>query len=95
MDKDGRFEYSTIVSLENESGIVTIHPNPASSVLYINSSKEMQLLEVHDGLGRLITKLTVAGNTFNLPLENYAQGVYYVRVSLDGATVVNRKFLKE
>jgi uncharacterized repeat protein (TIGR01451 family) len=101
IDRDGRYEYSRVVSLQTkQDGFVLqrVYPNPVSSATRISaiSDKETamrwQLLDVD---GRVLinkTERCMKGqNEFAIPgIEKLQSGVYLLRVFVDGSSKEER-----
>ncbi|MBK8496131.1 MAG: T9SS type A sorting domain-containing protein [Chitinophagaceae bacterium] len=103
MDKDGKFEYSKIVSINNKAGnsigIVRVDLSSASNTasMIINSSKSQTAhISIVDLSGRIILNAPVflqKGNsaiTKNIPA--ISKGIYYVRLFTADETVVKNTF---
>ena len=82
---------ATFLSLENKENIsVNIFPNPASDVITVNTSAQIEEVNVFDTYGNLV-------NTFNastFSVSHLSAGIYFLTVSTDKGTVQN-KFIKK
>jgi hypothetical protein len=99
MDNDGKFEYSQVVTVENDNNLSTeivTYPNPFSDKLSI-AIKGVKAgnanIQVMDISGRLIMSFDRAiedgSQTITLEgLSGLSQGVYFVRVDASGITEV-------
>ena len=65
-----------------------IYPNPADEMLYVEGS--MTLVEVYNTMGQCLLSQPVNGNT-SIGLSDFSNGIYFLRVSNNGESVV-RKF---
>ncbi|MBD5396848.1 T9SS type A sorting domain-containing protein [bacterium] len=80
------------VSFEKEDmpcpGIV-LKPNPVHSGTQVKvegiCETESFIVECYSPQGRLMFRTTAKGDTFTLPTDNYAAGVYIVKIQLNGA----------
>jgi hypothetical protein len=90
-DKDGKLQYSNIVSLRNDrQSTFTLSPNPANAFLLLNSSEQFRNAEllVMNALGQLQWKQTLSNisqlqiNTSTLP-----SGQYYLIVKTTQETI--------
>jgi len=75
---------------ENESIELTIFPNPASELITINTSAQIEEVNVFDTYGNLV-------NTFNastFSVSHLSAGIYFLTVSTDKGTN-QQKFIKE
>lgn len=101
LDNDGKFEYSQVVTVENNNDLTTeivTYPNPFSDKLSIeiNGAKAGNAsIQVMDISGRLIMSFdkTIVDGNQTLTLDGLAplsQGVYFVRVSASGLNHVTK-----
>lgn len=80
------------VSFEKEDapcpGII-LQPNPVHSGVQVKvegiCETESFTVECYSPQGRLMFRTTAKGDTFTLPTDNYAAGVYIIKIQLDGA----------
>jgi len=89
IDKDGRFTYSDVKSVQfaNANFAVTLYPNPVlnSTKLTITLDKAQVIkVAVNDALGNVVKQLEIAGqkgvNEQQLNLTNTPKGTYIVRI---------------
>ncbi len=71
---------------------MTVHPNPARQIVFIDSKKVISKIELFDVTGSLQNGVTLQGD--HIDLENINSGVFMLRV-YSGATIKNVKLLKE
>jgi hypothetical protein len=71
---------------------LNIYPNPANDLLTIESSEVMGYLSLYDYNGRLIFRKEIADRNLVLPMKEYPEGVYLLRVET-GSGVVFRKVI--
>lgn len=90
IDLDGRFQYSTIVVIDNRrtGAEKSVYPNPAKDAVTISLTvKNSQTIEYSliDLTGRKIfartTPLNKGINVINIPLSNYPKGSYLLLIS--------------
>lgn len=70
---------------ENVFESITMFPNPATDVLNIINA-ERASLEIYDSLGRRVSKVKKASKNENIDVSRMSQGVYIVKITLDGIT---------
>lgn len=103
VDKDGRFTLSSIVFVNMAKQLtgssISLYPNPASQVLYINVTSAQHVnsvLLVYNASGTQVAmqyKTLVKGeNTFSLPISGLAPGIYYCR--FDNTDIEAKSFIK-
>ncbi len=70
---------------------LVLYPNPVNEVLTIdlhNQPQTVHSIEVRDFLGKLMYSNQFNGMQISIPMQDYAQGVYFVRLSnAQGSTV--------
>ena len=80
-----------LVELSNSS--ITLYPNPANEVLYINfnnSSTDNTTIELYDAIGKLIITQKVTSSIETLALTNLAKGIYSIRIITDKTQLLSR-----
>ncbi len=101
VDFDNKYTYSNIVSLEKtkEKGNLKIYPNPLSSQSFLTvdvseNNQNQANITVFEANGRLIYQNTEGGGSIKIPVNDWAKGLYLIRLTTnDGKTVVS-KFIK-
>ena len=90
------FTISTFAeNLKPDKSHISIYPNPASNYISIYPDKFLQdkivELEIFNSTGRKVhsQKVFLSGRQL-IDISNYASGVYFVNVKLDGMTVTER-----
>jgi hypothetical protein len=58
---------------------VTVFPNPATSIVNINSNETIKTLELYDFQGRLLESEKVNTNQTTLDVSEYSKGIYFVK----------------
>jgi hypothetical protein len=95
-DKNGEFTFSPIRLLKFEvENSFTIYPNPASKVftMRLNTLQVTgnETLQITNGIGQIILQQKVTNNS-TINVENFARGVYYIRLGSHSNGV---RFIKE
>lgn len=94
VDKDGHFTYSGVKNVSKDcAGLsVTVHPNPATSRLYIKGLQPGDYIEWMDAAGRRIFyRKTTGAGTEQLAIGQYSAGSYLLKViSANGSSSVTR-----
>jgi hypothetical protein len=92
MDIKARFRLLVYAGSVSDPGGVKIYPNPAHSMLNVESDFRMKGLEVVDENGRVIHVITVDNQTHtSISLAQFVPGLYLLRIHGGGETVM-RKF---
>ena len=74
-----------------EDLIFDVYPNPAKEVLNIYTSKEINLIEIFDLLGR--KQISIKGNSIQIDISSLKRGIYIVSIDLE-SKVLKRKIIK-
>jgi hypothetical protein len=78
---------------EDISSILKIYPNPASDLLFIESSEEkIEFVTVYDGRGERVKRRKGEGVKMELQVNDLAPGLYLVKVNL-GDEIISRKII--
>lgn len=86
-------DYEILSVEEQECGLgsFTFHPNPTEGMLRIEGEKAAKM-QVYNPLGQLVKTVQ---NANEVSLEGLPQGVYLLRVTLEGGKVFSDKVVKE
>ncbi|MDR3714587.1 MAG: T9SS type A sorting domain-containing protein [Puia sp.] len=104
-DKSGSLTYSPVIALNRQGdipfGFTGLHPNPAGDWLSVDLSAGKggtaiaRVCDVYGGqVGLFSFPLYPGPNTFRLPVQGLAAGVYFLMVAVDGRKQV-RSFIKQ
>lgn len=102
VDIDGQFSYSKVVFADVKCAVtknsLKIYPNPASGIVYINSSKPVKTVMVYTLTGGQALRKDYAQNAASvvtLPVSNLVTGVYLVQVIAQDGTSQASRLVKE
>lgn len=70
-------------------------PNPFNSSLRVESIESIESIEVYGISGQLLFALSQSGNTAELNLENYAKGMYVIKITSQSQKTSFIKVIKE
>ena len=82
------------MKIMNGTGIVTmdenlsIYPNPATDQITINSTDNVQRVEIYNMQGQLVKAETGAVN--NISVKDLANGMYTLKLTTDNGTSVHK-----
>ena len=105
-DEDNHSDWSEVyhfntlpeVGIDNVvmSNSISLMPNPAESYieLNINSTVTVKEAAIYNAFGQMIQKVQLSDNHARINLDNYASGMYFVRVAGENA-VATKKFIKK
>jgi PKD repeat protein len=85
--------YLTKVEEMSKEVKISLYPNPAISVLYVESGTELKELSVFDVNGKKISTKKVNATYAELNLENYLPGSYLVRIKDKSGSIFVKKFV--
>ncbi len=80
---------------ENEQNLVSMYPNPTSSILNIANIEGIQQIRITNLLGKCIAVHAVSGNNASIDVSTYKSGVYFVSLLKENAISGTRKFIKQ
>ncbi len=76
------------------SNSIVLYPNPANQEVYLvnNSDKQLLVATIIDVSGRIIQKVDMSnsGIETKIQIDNYSNGVYFVRINSENATIIKR-----
>ena len=80
-----------LVELTNSA--ITLYPNPANEVLYINfnnTATNNTVIELYDAIGKLVITQKVTNSIETLALTDLAKGIYSIRIVTDKTQLLSR-----
>ncbi len=94
VDKDGTYEYSSIqkVNLDEAAKHWNLYPNPAknNTTLFALNNYTKAAIVISDMNGRIVYRTTVinvvAGQQFNIPVQQLSKGLYVIKITTDQNT---------
>ncbi len=81
--------YSSVNEIEN-SGDVSVYPNPATNVISFVSSVDASAVEVMDITGRKVVTFGMNANKASLETSSFSSGMYMYNVLNEKKEVINR-----
>jgi len=82
-----------IKDISYELGEMSLAPNPTNGLLTISSQNNFTKIEVLSITGQILLSETVDSKTHQLELQNFAEGIYFVRISYEDGQSVTKKVL--
>ena len=79
----------------NINNAITLQPNPTSGFVNINSRFEMQKIEVINIAGQTLLSELTADKVHQLNLTDFAEGIYFVKVSYADGISLTKKVIKQ
>ncbi len=71
-----------------------VYPNPAHETVNVTTTMDVQKVEVLNYLGQVIYSQNTTNNNFTLNVANYADGVYFIRLSGNDG-IATQKLIKK
>jgi len=68
---------------------ITVYPNPANGVIYVNSPTLIESLVVYSSLGQLVYSQSPKSNNFQVDLSQFSEGIYYVNINTNNSIITN------
>ncbi len=93
LDAVGVIHQQTVGIDELELRTISVYPNPATDILYVNHPSINYSLEVINLMGEVVLKAENKFNTTSLELSNLKSGVYFLTIDSEGQQK-QMKFLK-
>jgi len=79
----------------NINNAITLQPNPTSGFVNINSRFEMQKIEVINIAGQILLSEQTTAKNHQLNLSDFAEGIYFVKVSYSNGMSITKKIIKQ
>ena len=74
-------DYTLITGIEDvDSDIFRIYPNPASGVIYIESSIGMTGIQVINNAGQIVLDKILDVKQYKIDVAKYEKGIYYIKI---------------
>jgi hypothetical protein len=80
---------------ENDLVDITMYPNPATSVVNIEASQEIAMIQIVNLLGQNVSTLEVNNTSSTINVSQFSTGVYIAKVVFSNGNVQTMKFVKE
>ncbi len=78
---------------EELSNNIAIYPNPTTDIITIEGNN-IELIEVRDMQGQLITQFNNVTEKFNIDLSKQAKAIYFLTVKTDTETLIEKVILE-
>lgn len=92
VDKDGKYSYSEIRSVNNkiEDLDISLHPNPVSESIFITGLEEGNTVSIYSLRGELMETIPYTSN--GIDISSYLKGVYFVNIP-NGVQLISKRFI--
>ena len=88
---------SPCLGLEDKTALdINIHPNPSNGLIYLDIKKhtENALFQLQTSAGQTIFTSTITPSHSFVDVSNFAKGIYYVHVTIEGKTSISKLILQ-
>ena len=75
--------------------VVRLSPNPSNGLLTISSESNFTKVELLSITGQILLQESVNSKTHQLQLQNFAEGIYFVKVCYTNGASVTKKVIKQ
>lgn len=85
-----------VSTVSSETTDFTLAPNPANNTVTIKTTKNNTVsaqVTITDVVGRIAGQYTMTGKELSINTSNFAQGVYFYKVTIDNKTIHQSKFV--
>jgi len=86
-------EVTPIKQISRDAAL-TIYPNPAQNLLYLNAQSSMNNIEIYSGMGALLSHIRINDKNKIIDVSNFQPGMYFIRVTLLDGKITTSKFIK-
>ena len=96
VDLDGQFEYSDVKSVNRDSKLSAVYPNPTQNWANIRFEEKQESVQIVNALGQVIDAQSQAwfDSTYRFNIANQPDGVYFV-ILWDGTKKEVKRFVKQ
>jgi hypothetical protein len=87
---------SNITSVNNtEEEKLNVYPNPATEILHINSSNEVDRVKIYNTTGQVVISKEVNLYNFEINVSDLAEGIYVLETITDNTTLQKKIVIKK
>lgn len=89
-------DLGVITSIKNmSSSSINVYPSPTTNLLNITSSEKISTIELISITGQILLLETINSKEHELQLQNFAEGIYFVKVIYVNGMSVTKKIVKQ
>lgn len=78
-----------------ENSTINLYPNPTSGIVTIASKYDFNKIELLSITGQTLLSETINAKTHQLQLQNFAEGIYFVKISYADGRSLTKKAIKQ
>ena len=80
------------IDIQNE---ISLYPNPTVDVINIDTTKNLERVELYSITGQLLIKMSVSSNNNSISLGNMPSGVYLISILVKDGSRKTKKIIKQ
>lgn len=92
---DGIQLTSGVLGLEEATVEASAYPNPANSILNIETTGAANTVSIISMDGKVVSTTTMSGLTGSVDVSNLTEGVYFYEVAADNGAIIRNTFVKK
>jgi len=89
---------TTSVSVKEDKELkdieINIYPNPASGLIFINSTSKIENVEIFDYTGKLLSSQIPNSKTYQINVSQFKTGLYIVKIETSKGILSKRVFIE-
>jgi hypothetical protein len=91
-ESDGSNIVTVVITsvFNNKEELIKIYPNPATDVLNIQSSTQLQMVTILNTAGQMVFQGYLDRGTTSIDISQYNSGVYFVRIENEGEFITKK-----
>jgi hypothetical protein len=86
---------TAVKEYKNNALQISLHPNPANDIVTITSKNDFSKIELLNVTGQVLLSETVNDKTRQINLNDFSEGIYFVKVVYANGMSVTRKVVKQ
>ncbi len=90
-----KIDVSTGINETNESGLVSVYPNPVKNELNITSVASLKNVKIINAIGQEIMNENVRGNLYKINTSSYKKGIYFVQIESEKGKTTKKFIVSE
>lgn len=87
-------KYNTPTEENFEKNTLIIYPNPSSGVFYLSTKNSISNYKVVNHLGKTVLSNSTNSNNFQIDLQKYPLGIYFIQLQLESGKIETKKIIK-
>lgn len=81
--------------LESTIKNITVYPNPATDMIYINDANGISMINITNLIGQKVMQIPVSGADANINVSSLPDGIYFISMFNENGIQSTKKFIKE